>query len=83
MMSVDLEDFYCDLPFDQWSKYQGRVIQNTKVILKLFEKHNITATFFTLGYIAEKALERLNDFQHNKVDIVLICNYLNYNESGN
>ena len=54
IMSVDLEDFYCDLPFDTWSKYESRVVKNTNKILDLFEKYEIRATFFTLGYIAEK-----------------------------
>ena len=52
-MSVDLEDFFCDLPFDTWSKYESRVLKNTNKILHLFEKYEIKATFFTLGYIAE------------------------------
>lgn len=54
IMSVDLEDFYCDLPFDTWSKYESRVVKNTTKILDLFEKYEVKATFFTLGYIAEK-----------------------------
>tara|TARA_B100001750_G_scaffold248344_1_gene278604 strand:+ start:236 stop:1054 length:819 start_codon:yes stop_codon:yes gene_type:complete len=54
IMSVDLEDFFCDLPFSQWSNYDERVINNTEFILKLFDKYNVSATFFTLGYIADK-----------------------------
>ena len=54
IMSVDLEDFFCDLPINQWSNYESRVIKNTNKILELFERYNIKATFFTLGYIAEK-----------------------------
>ena len=54
IMSVDLEDFFCDLPFESWSKYESRVLKNTNKILDLFEKYQIKATFFTLGYIAEK-----------------------------
>ena len=54
MMSVDLEDFFCDLPFDKWSEYESRVVKNTTKILELFEKYQVKATFFTLGYIAEK-----------------------------
>jgi peptidoglycan-N-acetylglucosamine deacetylase len=54
LMSVDLEDYYCDLPFSEWSKHQDRVIQNTEIILELFEKYKVKATFFVLGYIAEK-----------------------------
>jgi len=54
IMSVDLEDFFCDLPFNKWSKYESRVLKNTNKILDLFEKYQIKATFFTLGYISEK-----------------------------
>ena len=54
IMSVDLEDYYCDLPFSTWPKYESRVVKNTERILKLFEKYKVSATFFTLGYIAEK-----------------------------
>lgn len=53
-MSVDLEDYYCDLPFSSWSNYQEKVVRNTHKILELFKEHNVKATFFTLGYIAEK-----------------------------
>jgi len=54
MMSVDLEDYFCDLPFSEWDNYEGRVEVNTKLILNLFEKYKVTATFFTVGYVAEK-----------------------------
>jgi len=54
IMSIDLEDYYCDLPFSTWNNYENRVIRNTQVILDLFEKYKVNATFFTLGFIAEK-----------------------------
>jgi len=54
IMSVDLEDYFCDLPFEQWDKYPERVTVITKHILELFDKYNVKATFFTLGYIGEK-----------------------------
>lgn len=54
LMSVDLEDYYCDLPFEEWSDYRSRVEENTRIILDLFEKYNTKSTFFVLGYIAEK-----------------------------
>ena len=53
-MSVDLEDYFCDLPFEMWSQYESRVVKNTNKILELFKNNNVKATFFTLGYIAEK-----------------------------
>ena len=53
-MSVDLEDYYCDLLFSEWSKFEPRVEQNTHIILDLFDKYDVKATFFTLGYIGER-----------------------------
>ena len=53
-MSIDLEDYFCDLPFSEWNKFDDRVILLTKQILNLFDQYNTTATFFTLGYIGEK-----------------------------
>jgi len=52
-MSVDLEDYFCDLPFSEWPKHQSRIEQTTELILELFDKYQVKATFFTLGYIAE------------------------------
>jgi polysaccharide deacetylase family protein (PEP-CTERM system associated) len=54
IMTVDLEDYYCDLPMSTWDKYEGRVEKTTRTILDLFEEHKVNATFFTIGYIAEK-----------------------------
>ena len=63
IMSVDLEDYFCDLPFSTWEKFEPRVIENTKTILELFEKYKITATFFTLGYIAERFPELIEEIK--------------------
>jgi peptidoglycan-N-acetylglucosamine deacetylase len=54
IMSVDLEDYFCDLPFSTWEKFEPKVVENTETILGLFDQYNISATFFTLGYIAER-----------------------------
>ena len=54
IMSVDLEDYFCDLPFSSWPNYTSRIIQTTEMLLELLRKYNVTATFFTLGYIADQ-----------------------------
>jgi polysaccharide deacetylase family protein (PEP-CTERM system associated) len=54
MLSIDLEDNFCDLPYSSWSNYESRVVKTTKVILDLLGRYNTRATFFTLGYIAER-----------------------------
>ena len=38
-MSVDLEDYFCDLPINQWSNYKSRLRETTtNPILDLFEE---------------------------------------------
>lgn len=63
VMSVDLEDYYCDLPFSQWDQYKERILENTKFLLKLFDNYNINATFFTVGYIAKKHPELIEEIK--------------------
>ncbi len=69
MMSVDLEDYFCDLPFETWSHYQSRILKNTEKILELFEKNNVKATFFTLGYIAEKFPDLIREIDNRGHEI--------------
>jgi len=56
-MTVDLEDWHHSvdsIPSEDWHKYESRVEKNTYKILECFKKSSLKATFFTLGYIAEK-----------------------------
>lgn len=59
VLSVDLEDWYhiCGIEEsslqDSWKKYATRLERNTDKILHLLGKHNVQATFFTVGIIAE------------------------------
>ncbi|MGE5807258.1 MAG: XrtA system polysaccharide deacetylase [Ignavibacteria bacterium] len=56
-MTVDLEDWHHSvdsIPFEDWYKYESRVEKNTYKILECFKDAGLKATFFALGYIAEK-----------------------------
>ena len=60
-MSVDVEEWFhipsgLDniLPFDQWDQATQRVQDVLPKMLDIFEQNHITATFFFLGWIAEK-----------------------------
>lgn len=59
-MTIDVEDYFQVAAFadqistTQWSKMESRVERNTHKILELFEKNNIRATFFVLGWVAER-----------------------------
>lgn len=59
-LSVDVEDYFQVSNFtniahyDQWDNYELRVERNTLRLLDLFDAHNAKATFFILGWIAER-----------------------------
>lgn len=59
-MTVDVEDYFQVSAFEQsvsrdrWDSLPCRVEQNTDKILALFEEAGISATFFTLGWVAER-----------------------------
>jgi polysaccharide deacetylase family protein (PEP-CTERM system associated) len=58
-ISVDLEDWFCvsnltdTIRREQWEGIQSRIEKNTQILLELFDKHNVKATFFVLGWVAE------------------------------
>ena len=60
IMSVDVEDYFQVEAFAgvvdraNWSTYESRVERNTDRILDLFEDSRTTATFFILGWVAER-----------------------------
>lgn len=72
-MTIDVEDYFqvgavedVILP-SQWEQMEPRVEANTDKILQLFDDHNATATFFTLGWIAERfpqVVKRIVDQGH-------------------
>ncbi len=59
-MSVDVEDYFHVnafdgvVPRDRWENLESRVTRNTERLLGLFEAGGVTATFFVLGWVAER-----------------------------
>ena len=59
-MTVDVEDYFQVSAFeryvdrDAWETQECRVERNVDRILALFEQHGVKATFFTLGWIAQR-----------------------------
>lgn len=59
-MTVDVEDYFQVSAFEpyiakhQWNDWPHRVAHNTRRILELFEQKKVNATFFTLGWVAER-----------------------------
>lgn len=57
ILTIDIEDwFHCDFISDSstWSRYETRVYKGTEDILVALNERKIKATFFILGWIAEK-----------------------------
>lgn len=60
IFTVDVEDYFHVSGFEDtvkrsdWDKFESRVISNTSVLLKLLDDYDIKATFFILGWIAER-----------------------------
>jgi polysaccharide deacetylase family protein (PEP-CTERM system associated) len=60
ILSVDVEDYFHVEAFadvverDAWDGYACRVEANTQRLLDLFDRYEVKATFFILGWVAEK-----------------------------
>jgi polysaccharide deacetylase family protein (PEP-CTERM system associated) len=59
-MTIDVEDYFHVSVFDgvlprtQWNSLESRVCANTARLLDLFDEYEIRATFFVLGWVAER-----------------------------
>src|SRR5688572_17970581 len=59
-MSVDVEDYFHVSAFDQsvdrrdWDHLESRVEANTDRLLSIFDDVGLRATFFVLGWVAER-----------------------------
>ena len=68
-MSIDLEDWFNVHNMSQairredWNKCEMRVIANTRRILELLARHSTEATFFTLGWIAERVPDLVREIE--------------------
>jgi polysaccharide deacetylase family protein (PEP-CTERM system associated) len=72
-MTVDVEDYFqveafaSRIPYGRWDDYTPRVERNVNHILELFARHAVSATFFVLGWVAERfprLVRRIADAGH-------------------
>jgi polysaccharide deacetylase family protein (PEP-CTERM system associated) len=72
-ISIDLEDWFCvknlsgAIKRSDWDSCELRVRESTERLLTLFEQHQTRATFFVLGWIAEKVpdlIRKIEDRGH-------------------
>src|SRR5208283_2155258 len=59
-ISVDVEDYFqteamaAVAPRSRWETFPSRVTANTEALFELFARYDVRATFFYLGWIAER-----------------------------
>jgi len=67
VISVDVEDYFHAEAFaatvdrSQWGSYESRVESNTRRLLDLFSELELEATFFVLGWVAERCPQLVRD----------------------
>lgn len=66
-MTVDVEDYFHAASFDRvvsrtsWASRDSRVVRNTEILLESFDRAGIHATFFVLGWVAERFPDLVRD----------------------
>lgn len=59
-LTIDVEDYFQVSAFEgavprgQWEQFEGRVETNTRRVLALLDRHDVRATFFVLGWTADR-----------------------------
>lgn len=68
-LTIDVEDYFQvaalaeAVRLEDWHSMEYRVEANTHRLLELLERHDTRATFFTLGWVAEKSPQLVRDIQ--------------------
>lgn len=66
-LTVDVEDYYQVQAFAdvirpaEWHRYPSRVEKNTYRLLDIFQRRGVRATFFILGWVAERCPDLVRD----------------------
>lgn len=55
-LTIDFEDWYqgLEIPYTEWDGFEDRIVSAGRRLLDLFAAANVRATFFVLGYVAER-----------------------------
>jgi len=55
-LTIDLEDWYqgLEIPHTSWARYEDRIVPATERLLEVLNETGTRATFFVLGYAAER-----------------------------
>ena len=95
LLTIDVEDWFQVenlkpwIPTSSWNSYELRVEKNVNRILDLLDKKNIHATFFVLGWVAEKVPHLVRQISQRGHEIAShgqnheLCNDLDLSELQN
>ena len=67
LLSIDLEDWFCVSNFDDlipreaWDACELRVVDSTLRLVDLFARRRVKATFFVLGWVAERVPDLIRE----------------------
>jgi peptidoglycan/xylan/chitin deacetylase (PgdA/CDA1 family) len=67
ILTFDIEDWYLSNPLpdgSDWDRYEVRIYEGVERIITELEKYKLKATFFCLGWIAEKHPQIIRDIQN-------------------
>ncbi len=88
-LTVDVEDYFHVSAFaknirqQDWDNYPSRVENNTRRLLDLFDEFEVKATFFVLGWVAERVPDLVRDIAHRGHEVAChgFSHQLIYNQS--
>jgi len=66
-MSIDLEDWFCvanmrqAIDKSEWDRCELRVVDNTRRLLEALARHQVGATFFVLGWVADRVPDLIRE----------------------
>ena len=76
-LSIDLEDWFCAYNLSsvirkvQWDECELRVVESTTRLLDLLDRHKARATFFVLGWIAERVPALIREIEARNHEIAV------------
>ena len=59
-LTIDVEDYFQvtgfekDIDRESWGNFEPRVVRNTQRLLEILDRHAVKATFFVLGWVADR-----------------------------
>ncbi len=84
IFTVDLEDWFhfefggFSVPMDSWNEMEGRIVSVTDQLLEVLNTHDANATFYILGWVAEKypqVIRKIADLGH-EIGCHTYCHHL-------